>query len=246
MPITDKQIEHIEDYLSGQLSHEQKLAFEKQMSNDPELASEVEVYRGLVTSVRKQSRVELKGYLNELDKEGATYKMRHRWTYTLGIAASISLICITTYLIFFGESRSDKLYDQFYETYPNIVEAKTREEAETDLRQKAFYAYQDAEYEKARSLFQQLLADDPSSGEFNLYQGLTYLELNEPQQALKYFKKIINNTSSSYIDQAQWYASLAALKLNDKDMALTYTKSLSLKKGHYGSKAEALLKELEE
>ena len=131
MSITEKQIEQIENYLSGKLSNEQKLAFEKQISDDLELAGEVENLRKLVTSVQRQSRVELKAYLNEIGKkQEITFKNRHRWTYTVGLAASISLICLTTYLIFFGQSQSDKLYDQFYETYPNIVEAKTREEAE--------------------------------------------------------------------------------------------------------------------
>jgi anti-sigma-K factor RskA len=54
MELADKDIERIEDYLLGKLSHKDKEAIEQRMKEDSEFAEEVDFMRSLIAASREK------------------------------------------------------------------------------------------------------------------------------------------------------------------------------------------------
>lgn len=113
----------------------------------------------------------------------------------------------------------------------------------TDHLNRGVDFYQGEKYAESVSEFQLVLKEDPLNATANFYSGVSSLVLNNPDEALNYFKKT-DNKSNRFYEATLWYEALAYLKKDDKKEAKKLLEKVVGMNGEYKTQAEETLKEL--
>lgn len=244
----EQYIELIENYVEGKMNSVERRDFEAKINKSAELKREVADFRMMRETITRQSRLELKEEFRLLDREQNGEKKRPviSWRLFSSIAASLIILITAGSLFFYAQRPAEKIFDQFYATYPNVVSSIQRGDGKSDLRSQAFALYEDKMYKQSLKKFQRLIDQGVQEPEVSLYFGLTLLELDHSKDALRNFDAVISDQPNKYEEQALWYAALASLKLNKIDQSKKYAKQLLDKRGFYSAKARELLTALED
>ncbi|MBK8737211.1 MAG: tetratricopeptide repeat protein [Saprospiraceae bacterium] len=167
------------------------------------------------------------------------------------IAAGLVIFCVFGFLVYqyFYASNSKELFAEAFHTLPP-TESNTRSIGEVNLKEvnansKAMVLYGNKKYEQAANLFEERLKEFPKDNESYLYAGLCYLQLNNNDKAIQYFK-LARINSEQFYQPASWYLSLAYLKSGDDDNAKKMLQELVDNSDDYGSKAKELLTKMEQ
>jgi len=252
MDLDEKDIELIDRYVKGELSGNVLQDFKQRLANDTALAEQVDWHARLVGGIKRQSRKELKAYLQSLDTQAASptqvaeqeKKVVSLTFWKYAVAAAVALLIAAVFWLYPLRTSPEALFAQYYQPYPNVEATIERNDEMADAYQQAFQWYEDGQYEEAAAAFEELLKADIQSEALNFYIGLTALELNQSDKALQYFESVIKHPDHKYYQQSLWYATLASLKNEDTESAKKYLQQLSDEKGFYGNKATQLLEEL--
>lgn len=251
----EEEHEKIERYFLGTLSSREKEQFELQLLLDERLAKEVEEMRVarflLKAAGYEQFKHKLKAYSKEIEVESNPGFFKHLfegpWKYA--IAASI-VIAVALSVWKITPTQNDQLFAQYFLPYPNI-EAPTQmgETAidSTTLKQKAYVAYDEGNYENAILLFLQIVEKqkDPWVA---FYLGNAYLASEKPEKASVAFLNLMEKypKDAGIWEQTQWYLMLSYLKMDEIEKAKEIGEKL-YRNGNkeYSSRAKVLLEKLE-
>ena len=99
------------------------------------------------------------------------------------------------------------------------------------------------DYETANTHLSRLAEYYVKYAEVQLYYGITFLELEQYPLAKVTFDKILRYKDSGFVDDAQWYLALMALKQNDTATCKTYLEQIPEDSDYY-DKASDLLQKL--
>ena len=150
--------ELIAQYFTKKLSHEAQKEFDYLMVSDTEFAEEVIFQKNLKISIEKEERESLKMQLKGYEVEENTNFNYRLWL----VAATIILLLGVSSLWYFNNSiNAEKLYAENFEPYRNVVQPIVRGVTKTDLKTKAFTAYETKNYTEALQYFDKLLKENP-------------------------------------------------------------------------------------
>ncbi len=137
----DAQMQEIEDFLADRLPAAESARFREKVDHDAFLAREVALFRDLAEGVSRQGRSEVKGRLQRLEATlraaeepapalpgPARARPLPRWSDV----AAVVLIGVCAYAWLSRTSQSEKLFAQFYESYPDVAAPGEREGAAQD------------------------------------------------------------------------------------------------------------------
>lgn len=222
----EKDLELIERYLSQQLSDQESKEFEKRLENDNELKKAKEDTESLISGIHYASKKELYQKLQLLDKAMPPYEPEGKvvkW-YTnpmaWGVAASISLVIIG-WIFFLNPASQDQddLFAQHFEVYPNIIAPTVRgAEADTAIKKQAYYLYDLGQYQEAIEELSELSKEE-DNGAVMLYLGISYLSLNDNENAIRSFEQYRQSQFETFLPQANWYLGLTYLRIGDRNQA---------------------------
>ncbi|MBA4316804.1 MAG: hypothetical protein C0412_00235 [Flavobacterium sp.] len=204
-----------ENYLSNELSAEEKTNFEKQLSEDPELASAFEVYKELNLHLENKfgNEQELKAFkknLKSISKEHFKTKKPKvvafkPWQYA--IAASI--VILVGLFVFQNINPS-------FEDYNNPEMATFIERGDVNENLKlAQDAFNSKKYKTAIPYFEAILKVNKSP-EIQYFYSVSLLEDNQFQKAEANLSEL-KSGNSIYKNKATWYLALSKLKQKDYD-----------------------------
>jgi tetratricopeptide (TPR) repeat protein len=245
-------IDLIQSYLDRSLSETEREKLEKRLKEEPLLKTMYQEQQQLISGIRYahlQHKLEqlkaLELTLPELEKSkpaGNQISLLRYWK-PLAAAACISMIAVTFFLLNRPEDPA-KLYANYFEPYPNIFEPIVRGESNTvSKRSIAFQSYEAGDYQKAATLFQELLTEKKEPGML-LLLGNANLILNNTKEARNNFIMLINDFDE-YDVQGKWYLGLSYLKEGDVKSAQLIMRELSNSEYSYAGKAKELLKKAE-
>jgi tetratricopeptide (TPR) repeat protein len=149
----------------------------------------------------------------------------------------------------FSQQTSADLYADYFAPYPNVFEPSLRGASSlggataVTQRMEAFRAYEEADYEKAASLFASLLKENKEPG-ILLLLGNSNLAMNRTTEAKENFKDLITNFDDLDI-QAKWFLSLCYLKEGQTLQARDLLEELGSTEISYATKANELLKKVD-
>lgn len=83
----------------------------------------------------------------------------------------------------------------------------------------AMQKYEQKNYQGAAEEFEKILAKEPNNYNALFYSAVSYLSLGQTDKALTNLNKILEKKDGEFYDAAQWYASLAYIKNNDRPNA---------------------------
>ncbi len=228
----------INRYFEGTLTPQENLLFDDLLKNQSNFSEEVAFQKMTKAAITLEKRKELKVKLQEFEKNNKTSKKSKTWLY---IAASIALI-LGISLFFVNEDPSNnKLYAQYFEAFPNTVAPIVRSDSDKNLKNDAFAAYENENYEKASQLFSQLITS--TTEEFApFYKAMSLMKLDQIKEASALLAE--TNWSISYSDKALWYLALCKLKENKNSETKVLLQDLIAKNGFKNKEAKSLLAKL--
>jgi len=243
-----KNFDLIDGYLRNTLSDAEKAEFNKRLSLDPEFTKEFQEVKEIHEGIKAVSRKEMFTFLNEVEEQIITKEStlnNHNMKRFIMTAASVVLIAAISFFTLSNNSAPsmEDLYEANFDTYYNI-NGQVRGEAQegNSLTMQAFNAYDRGNFDLAALSFAELVKTDKSAENY-LYMGLSNLEANNTEEAIKNLNATINNFDQ-FTAQASWYLAMAHLKNQDEHAAVSSLVGLTLEDSKYKEQAEAILKEM--
>lgn len=264
--IEDKDIEKIDDYILGRLSHEDHQEFESALSNNPKLKNEVELHRKLIAGMKKFD--EKQNFHHMIDEIGQDVQSQtkiktaepHRTKSRtilikriLGIAAAISLLIVS--MVFLVEKKDNNQIISHYFNFskdmltPQLNSMGAIEGMPDSMiatLRSGINAFEQRELDIARREFE-MYSSTSSQVTYlsiltNFYLGQIYLEQTEFEKAFETLKPITREDTPIQ-SQSTWYLALSAIGTGQYSEAKLIMQSLV---GHpeYDSKAKEILQML--
>jgi tetratricopeptide (TPR) repeat protein len=230
-------------YFSNTLSPKAEEEFQSLLENDAAFKAQVEFERTVKRVTKKEQQQLLKEKLQTFEVDiQATEKKKKTTRFDWRIAASLAFFITVGWLLYiqFFNINYGKLYDQHYKIYPNDVYTITRgDTTDNSIKRNAFNAYEKGNYELALELF-----NDVEEDYTDFYKAQCYLQLDNLQEAERYFKKVLDQNEQSTA-KAYWYLALIAIKQENSETAIPYLEKLTSQYEYQKSEATTLLKQLE-
>lgn len=226
-------------YFEQTLTDKEKILFEQLLEEDADFQEEFNF----------QNDVKLAMTLNEREKLKAQLKTHHSnavskwsWKYSIAMAAAV-VLCFGLYSIFDSNPNPQQLFSQYYETYPNTISPIVRDaNADSNLKQQAFEAYENKNFHKAENLFAELYATQGE--EYALfYQIMSMMELNNDLDRAKSML-IETEWSEEFKEKSLWYLSMIHLKQNQKHKAKETLQQLNEIGDYRQKQVQELIKKL--
>jgi hypothetical protein len=199
----------IEKYFENTLTEAEREHFEDLLQNDTEFASEISFQESLKIALIKNEREALKKTLQSFEQPKRKEKFKYKWF------AAASIILLLGMGTWFGMQNNDpvQLYQEFYQTYPNVVAPTVRSEVELDEKASAFYEYDNKNYRLSFDLFSKLYKEGKDDYAL-FYASLSLMELQKYDEAIKMFNLFDLNKNNPFTPYIKWYKALCLLKLN--------------------------------
>lgn len=262
-------LERIEAYLENRMSADRRQAFESELAENEHLRNEFDEMKAVILGVRsaaaiafaekvgqwEQNLQEGKSQVEEAKikqlfpgsatsssaqpfKQSRTVKM----PYLYAVAAAVVVLIGLIFILRPQSTDANSLYAAHFERPVNpftLMGGDTK-----SLQLQAFQAYEQADFQEAISLYQQVLKDSPQNAQVQYLLGVTYMEADGPEKAIEIFDKVISE-DKVYDEKAQWYRALAWLKASSPEKAKEQLLEIVNSDQHdYKKEAEALLSKI--
>ncbi|MEO1263066.1 MAG: hypothetical protein AAFZ15_29930 [Bacteroidota bacterium] len=203
----------IDEYLTGRMTEEARIAFEKELQQDAELQTAVEERKVLIAVIDSLGDIEMKKRAKRIHQKAMVSTTRVRkvafWKYAAA-AVFVLLFAVSIWIYRQPASPAD-LYARHYEPY-GLSFAIRNPASGQQLSQASTY-YGNGDYQAAIPVFEGLLNQEISNkDQVRLALGICQMELSNDEGALNYFQLLIDNPSSPYFEQGLWYAALLSLR----------------------------------
>ena len=166
----------------------------------------------------------------------------------LSLAATLVILVVLGALIYqyLNKPSPQSLYADYFVPYPpNNSAVRGASDEVPQKEDQAMLNYGLRKYDQAIPLFEKHLSLNSMDDETKLYLGISYLETDQSEKAIKIFKDLEIN-SKVYADDAGWYLSLTYLKTKDLESAKEQLKKISETHSDYSSNAKELLTKLDQ
>ncbi len=212
-------VDLIDKYFENSLSDEEELLFNEYMAQDIEFAEEVEFQIKTKNAFKHNERRKLKSLLDEIDKANQTTIIQEKKIKPYPfyyIAASVAIVIGISYVLYTTLNKSNNPINidfiAYYTPYPNIIEPVTRNNNDSlSAKSEAFYAYEQALFQSADTLFNALINDQEFYPFF--YKGIVKIELEDYDSAIYFFNKYIETDESLLLAQSHWNKALSHIAL---------------------------------
>lgn len=200
----------IDQYLLNQLSLDETAAFENTIKQDVELANQVDEQRELIQSLQLTGKLETRTQIKAITKNWKAYVPELKETKTDGFETLIQT----------ADEKIEQLIQLAHQFFiPYSVSYRNQPNQNRNEKEEAYYLFVRKDYEKALSL----LAKLPNKNiEARLMSGNACMELQKYEKAYQIFKTIIKEKPLGFVNEAHWYACLAALCLNKTEQAIQH------------------------
>jgi tetratricopeptide (TPR) repeat protein len=240
----------VEKYFDAELNDAELKTFTTRLESDENFKLLVEQEKALIAAVRYEGAAANLQYLEDLESKlqketpirlssGPT-----KWYYYAAAAVVGITVVVAVFMNSFKEN-PDQLFQAYFAPYPNMFEPGLRsnlfrsDQPIDSKRAEAFQAYEQGNYQKAATLFTDLLKDNKDAGML-LLLGNSNLILGNLEEAKDNF--ITLNRDFDGLDMpAKWYLNLTYLKIGETEKAQAILTELGATESSYAAKARELL-----
>lgn len=254
---TEQDIPKVQQYLSNQLTGEEKTAFEQRLAQDSNLQEELEWYKAMFNALEETEDQRLKELLKASDQKKETYSKIKRLNIRRWSIAAGFLLVITVLALIWVYAPKQKPEQDFFEPAKLVEADVTRSIVIDDMDNGNFWVassngiykvttlYENGKYQEVLSILDTL----PASASVLFYQANCLMALNRNSEAIPILKKVETYTNETYSNFAQWYLALAYYKTGNKELAKEYAIKTVQNRGIYENdrvQAQKLLEKLDE
>ncbi len=233
-------------YFSNTLPPDQKKKFEELLENDADFKARFEFENDLKIAIGDKEKQDLKAKLIGFENEITSHKKAIQKRFvSWRIAASLALLITTGWFGYntFFKVDYNKIYEVYYQDYPNVVYTITRGDTTNSSERKAFVAYELKDYKNAITHFESI-SSEVYKTHHDFYKALSYLNLEDVENARSILESVAAK-ENKFTDKANWYLALLHLKMKDKAKAKEHFETLINNYSYKTDKAKELLKKLD-
>ncbi|MFD0835082.1 tetratricopeptide repeat protein [Mariniflexile aquimaris] len=235
-----------ENYLLGELSKEETIAFETRIETDPKFKESFNTYKELTSFLENKFENEAastafqtnlknisKTYFDKQESPVKSIKFKP-WLS----AAAASVVLLISIVLF------NNLSTPVYSDYANYDSISLTVRGEQDaLLHTAENAFNAKDFAKAEEAFKSLMVLDKDNVELQFYRGVANVELNKFETAEKLLLSL-SKGQSVYKNKAKWYLALSNLKQEEYDECIEILKTIPEDAEEY-KQAQKLIKKLD-
>jgi len=238
-------------YLSGDLSPDESLAFERELKENPQLKEEFSdvslAYRMMGDQLRKKDEEAFRSALRAaMERTGSEVRgQRHRggrlWYLLLALAATAALL-----ITIFGNGRgTERIYSAWYNPFddPVILSMKENTRGENGPLAAA-RLWQEGEFEQCRCATESMLSEDSTDQYALLFNLLCSMELDQPGHLPVHAYSYEADAVRPLGQAITWYSALALVKSGSTSEAADLLSPLTEHPGPYQKDAYKLKKKL--
>lgn len=213
--------ELIEKYFAKSLNNDEKSLFDQLMQTSETFREQVVYEEDVQKAITLNERQALKKKLQSFEIK------KPKRNYTIWYAAaSFAVMLGIGYWTFSNQVDTNAVYEEYYQSYPNVVAPTVRGENSTDIKSEAFYSYDSGDYAKALTLFSKLY--DTEKEDYSLfYKSLSLMELKRYDEALTSFEQFDLQKNNGFTPYVKWYKALTLVKLEQEEKALVLLQELA-------------------
>ncbi len=244
--------ELIEKYNDGELLGIDLENFKNRLNSDPDFAREFKLYQDIDKALLEKDILVFRKQLQNAKKVADEEKKEkvivpfYRKRITYWAAAVIITVFAMGYVIsgIIDNSYSgEKLYSMYYNPDDAVLIERSGDSNADKVLIEAMQIYDKGMYADAVDLFK--LAGDNNTARF--YLGISYMEIDELDLANEALQIVIqhNNKDNLFVEQAEWYLALCALKSENMEKAISQFSSIANGDSFYNNKAKEILSYIE-
>ncbi len=201
-----------ENYLTDNLSAEEKVNFENVLFNDNQLLEQFNLYKETTNYLKHSFSEETAHFKNTLQKvaaENASIKKQGR-VITMPVKWMAIAATVTVFIaVWFNMQNSVPVYSDFNNHEQAHFVERSNSNASSNEAQTSF---NNREYQKAAAIFEKM--DLKENVEMQLYYAVSLIEIASFEKSDAILKEI-SNGNSVYKQKAIWYLGLSQLKQKD-------------------------------
>jgi len=242
--------QNIEDYIDGVLEGELLEEFKLELNDNTDLTAEVELRKKINEALSEKDIFDLRKELGAVRGAAEVKKVKMFIPETKSAQIKFWRSSVAVLIVLLGLAgvlrnsfiSIDNTYDNYYEAPAWSPERSLS--SEITLLQQANISYMNADYNEVLEILGQLPTSNNENPVFNFYRAASLQNLENYQDAIAGYTKVINNGDNLFIEEAEWYRSLCYLKLGNYENAKTELLAVMDRKGHFANDAKAVIRRL--
>jgi hypothetical protein len=245
-------IEEIEGYIYNQLSDEQLISFEAELSDNKELQAEINLIKSIDLAINESDVMQLRSSIQNIAAQIASEKQTERsfagkfkaskMMYAAVAASLVIMLSISGLLS--RQASQDELYQKFYTTYQSTGISRSANITANQTLSEALQKFDNQEYETTLSLLNEVLRKDQKNMAGHFYAGVSLQETGKYKPAIHEYETVMTDKDNLFVEQANWYIGLCYLQTSDDKKAYIQFKKIAKNEGFYQLKAQAILRKM--
>lgn len=234
----------IDRFKAGEMDPQEKLNFERDLNSNLQLAREKRLDDDIDAMLQDEDIIDFRKqlievYNNEAPMINRPYAVpirKNKWY--LATASVLVLLIISGALLFLPPESNERLFKKYYNTEQVINVARSGNDQLFD----AMLKYQQKQFAEASVLFDKILETDESNIAVRFYSGISSIETQHYDKAIKAFRYIITHNDNLFIEHATWFLGLTYLKQDFAEEAKkVFIAIANNPDNYYQSKAKEIL-----
>ena len=244
----------LQKYLDNELSEKELARFEQELNASPELLVDLDLYKEVDEAIADTEvldfRTQLTG-LREETRRSETGKRVFRFTRPWHYAASAALallVAIGLATVLGRPLSNNDLFAKYMKPYELVLTNRSVDnEVTTYWMNKAQDHFLKGEFEGAIDCFDEVLEINSNKMEADFYMGVSFMEIDQHQEASESFVRVIEHDDNLYIQKAEWYLAGCLLAMDETDNARRKLAKIASSSNHYyKDKAAKILKRMKQ
>ncbi len=243
----------LQKYLDNELSEKELARFEQELSASPDLLVDLDLYKEVDEAVADTEVLDFRAQLTNLREESRTsdtgrrvFRFTRPWHYAASAALAL-LVAIGLATVLGRPLSNNDLFAKYMKPYELVLTNRSSDDDATKfLMSKAGNFFLLGEYAKAIDCYDEVLdISSDNKVEADFYTGISYMEIDQHQDASNSFIKVITHDDNLFIQQSEWYLAGCLLAMDETDRARRQLAMIASSSNHfYCKKAERILKRM--
>jgi TolA-binding protein len=239
----------IERYITGEMGHDEKQWFEKELEGNRSLRAEVDLRKQTDLVLKSQDVMSLRNKLSAIEKKRKEADVAPRSTskptYIKSAALITAILVIGSMILLTGrKTGSEDLISNYYKTYEPPTVQRSAQVAENPDFTIALEFYNTNDFANAALFFSKVVDNNPRDMQSILLSGVSNFEQQKYPEAKRSFVSVIDDNNNLFIETAKWYLALCYIRTGDKEKASGLLRTLASASKTYGKDARKMLKNL--
>ena len=239
----------IERYNAGEMSEDETKWFNKELAGNEKLRQEVNLRKSTDELLKKQDIISLRQKLASIEKSreknvpvGKKKKSPVYLKYAAVIAVMVAIGTIS--IVSNPNLSSEEIFSKFYKEYAPPTAQRTGTSVTNEDFTLALEFYNTHDYEKAASLFNKVLKNNPGDMQSVLLKGVSNFEYKRYPEAKQSFINVISDNNNLFIETAKWYLALCYVKTDEREKAIQHLEAIKNEGGIYENDAKKIIRKL--